>query len=171
MHRNISNGCRLTFGVREEAIASNKMIMAAVRKLNDRKDATISKGYAGAYITSVLLPELATRLIMEDMGIADDEIEKGRKLMIKTIEIGKILNDDDDDDRQDGGGGGGGRATGGFDANDEVNDGMNWWWKEEEEKRRLEEEAEREREENEDEEGDSQLGFGSSQTPLVIEDD
>ncbi|KAK6536373.1 hypothetical protein TWF281_000612 [Arthrobotrys megalospora] len=110
-----------------DAISSSKAMMGALKKLGKAKDITTMGGGAGSYIQCILIPELATRLIMEDFGMSDDEIDKGRQLMQETINIGLLLNDDNNADNED--------ATG-------VNDGMDWWWKEQEAKRLQEEETE-----------------------------
>ncbi|KAF3942075.1 hypothetical protein ABW19_dt0203260 [Dactylella cylindrospora] len=71
---------------------------------------------------------------MEDFNLTDDKIKEGRKLMVETIEIGRLLNDENEDDVL--------VEVGENSYNDELNDGMNWWWEEQEEKRRREEETE-----------------------------
>ncbi|KAF3906488.1 hypothetical protein ABW20_dc0106653 [Dactylellina cionopaga] len=106
-----------------DMISSSKVIRAALKRLKQSKDTTTTKAGEGVYIQSILVPELATRLIMEDFEMEDDEVEKGRKLMLDTIDIGLALNDDNEDDS-------------------ELNDGMDWWWKEQEEKRQQDEETE-----------------------------
>ncbi|KAK6516656.1 hypothetical protein TWF506_006552 [Arthrobotrys conoides] len=109
-----------------DAISNSKLINAALKKLSANKDITTLRGGAGAYIQRILIPELGTRLIMEDFRMADDEIGKARELMQNTIDIGLLLNhgEDDDDDVMG------------------VDDGMEWWWKEREAQRQQEEETE-----------------------------
>ncbi|KAK6544200.1 hypothetical protein TWF694_000903 [Orbilia ellipsospora] len=106
-----------------DAISGSKLIMAALKKLKQAKDVTLVNSGEGVYIQSILIPELAIRLIMDDFKMGEDDIEKGRKLMLDTIDVGLALNDDNDD-------------------YSEVNDGMDWWWKEQEEKRQQEEDTE-----------------------------
>ncbi|KAK6357175.1 hypothetical protein TWF718_001500 [Orbilia javanica] len=109
-----------------DAISNSKLIMAALKKLRAEKDITTTGGGAGSYIQGILIPELGTRLIMEDFEMSEDEIDKARKLMENTIDIGLVINHGDDD---------GDDVTG-------VGDGMEWWWKEQDAKRRQEEETE-----------------------------
>ncbi|KAF3911868.1 hypothetical protein AA313_de0209609 [Arthrobotrys entomopaga] len=106
-----------------DAISGSKMILAVLKRLKQSRDVTLVNSGEGVYIQSILIPELAIRLIMDDFNMGEDEIEKGRKLMVDTIDVGLALNDDNDD-------------------YSEVNDGMDWWWKEQEEKRQQEEETE-----------------------------
>lgn len=109
-----------------DAISNNKLIMSALKELSAAKDITTIRGGAGSYIQSILIPELGTRLIMDDFGMADDEIDRGRELMENTIDIGLLLNHGEED---------GNDVTG-------VDDGMEWWWKEQEALRQQEEETE-----------------------------
>ncbi|EPS39161.1 hypothetical protein H072_7067 [Dactylellina haptotyla CBS 200.50] len=106
-----------------DTINESKVIKAGLRRLKQAKDITTTRSSEGAYIQSILVPELATRLIMEDFEMGDDEVERARKLMLDTIDVGWSLNDDAAD------------YTG-------PNDGMDWWWKEQEEKRQQEEDTE-----------------------------
>ncbi|KAK6509379.1 hypothetical protein TWF481_004128 [Arthrobotrys musiformis] len=109
-----------------DAINNNRGMTEALKKLGAKKDITTLSGGAGSYMQWILVPELGTRLIMEDFGMSDDEIDRGRKLMQDTVDIGLLLNHGEDDGDDFAG----------------VDDGMEWWWKEQEEKRQQEEEAE-----------------------------
>jgi hypothetical protein len=73
----------------------------------------------GVYITTVLVPEMATRLIMQDNNIVEENLEQGRRLLRKTVRMGQILHPDEDEK-----------------ANDEEGegDGMDWWRKEQDDK-------------------------------------
>ncbi|KAK6363148.1 hypothetical protein TWF730_000595 [Orbilia blumenaviensis] len=109
-----------------DAISGSKLINEALKNLRKAKDITTTGGGAGSYIQSILVPELGTRLIMEDFKMTEDEIEKGRKLMQETIDIGMLLNHGEDNDADLMG----------------INDGMEWWWKEQEAKQQQDEETE-----------------------------
>ncbi|KAF3203506.1 hypothetical protein TWF679_010209 [Orbilia oligospora] len=108
-----------------DAISNSKLINTALKKLSAKKDITTLRGGAGAYIQRILIPEVGTRLIMEDFRMTDDEIDKARELMQNTIDIGLLLNHGEED----------GDLMG-------VDDGMEWWWKEREAQRLQEEETE-----------------------------
>ncbi|KAL2166439.1 hypothetical protein VTG60DRAFT_2767 [Thermothelomyces hinnuleus] len=65
-----------------------------------------ARGYT-AYLQAVLVPELAVRLIMEDLGVGEEE---ARKVLTESSSVGELLNDeiadvvledDDDDDDND----------------------------------------------------------------------
>ncbi|KAL2155100.1 hypothetical protein VTH82DRAFT_3776 [Thermothelomyces myriococcoides] len=67
-----------------------------------------ARGYT-AYLQAVLVPELAVRLIMEDLGVDEEE---ARKVLAESSAVGELLNDeiadvvleddeDDDDDDDD----------------------------------------------------------------------
>ncbi|KAJ6264607.1 hypothetical protein Dda_0756 [Drechslerella dactyloides] len=105
-----------------DVIGDSRTIRAALKRLKLSRDVTITSCGEGGYIQSILIPELATRLVMEDFKMADDKVAEGRKMMINTIDIGLSLNDDA--------------------PQAEHKDGMDWWWKEQEEKRLAEEETE-----------------------------
>ncbi|KAF3080781.1 hypothetical protein TWF594_001631 [Orbilia oligospora] len=109
-----------------DAISNSKLINTALKELSAKKDiTTLRGGGAGAYIQRILIPEVGTRLIMEDFRMADDEIDKARELMQNTIDIGLLLNHGEED----------GDLMG-------VDDGMEWWWKEREAQCLQEEETE-----------------------------
>lgn len=55
------------------------------------KDALITKSGAAAFTQTVLVPELAVRLIMQDMKVGE---ERAAEIMIETVGIGELLNDD-----------------------------------------------------------------------------
>ncbi|KAK6349950.1 hypothetical protein TWF696_006206 [Orbilia brochopaga] len=106
-----------------DVISNSRTLRAALKRLKLSRDITVTSCGEGGYIQSILIPELATRLVMEDFKMADDKIEEGRKMMVNTVDIGMSLNDDTQPQT-------------------ELNDGMDWWWKEQEEKRLAEEETE-----------------------------
>ncbi|TGJ71143.1 hypothetical protein EYR41_003130 [Orbilia oligospora] len=108
-----------------DAISNSKLVNTALKELSEKKDITTLRGGAGAYIQRILVPEVGTRLIMEDFRMADDEIDKARELMQNTIDIGLLLNHGEED----------GDLIG-------VDDGMQWWWKEREAQCLQEEETE-----------------------------
>ncbi|KAL2165457.1 hypothetical protein VTH06DRAFT_755 [Thermothelomyces fergusii] len=64
-----------------------------------------ARGYT-AYLQAVLVPELAVRLIMEDLGVGEEE---ARKVLAESSAVGELLNDeiadvvleDDDDTNND----------------------------------------------------------------------
>ncbi len=54
-------------------------------------DVVVSARAVGGYVSSVLVPELGTRLIMEDMNIGE---EKAREVMEKSAGIGGLVNEE-----------------------------------------------------------------------------
>ena len=58
------------------------------RAVEDRLVA--ARGYT-AYVQAVLVPELAARLVMEDMGVSEPE---ARDVLRDSIEVGELLNED-----------------------------------------------------------------------------
>ena len=54
----------------------------------------ISSGGVSGYIQAVLIPELATMLIMEDMKINEEE---ARATLRASVEIGNLLNEEEDE--------------------------------------------------------------------------
>ena len=72
-----------------------------VRRLADRlrraavRDRLVAaRGYT-AYVQAVLVPELAARLVMEDLGVDEHE---ARRVLADSIDVGELLNDDDGED-------------------------------------------------------------------------
>ncbi|KAF3907061.1 hypothetical protein ABW21_db0200319 [Orbilia brochopaga] len=97
-----------------DVVTGSKILVAALERLRRSRDVTIDSCGRAGYIQGILVPELATRIIMEDFKMADDKIEEGRKMMIDTIDIGRLLNDDPNDSQPGDGEG----------------DGMGWWHRE-----------------------------------------
>ena len=95
-------------------------------------DMTLVNESVGEYTTAIFVPELATRLIMEDMGLADDKIAEGRKLMVDTVDLGNIINPEkiDEDVLND--------YSDEYNAEGDGAGGMAWWWDEQVEKARRE---------------------------------
>lgn len=62
------------------------------------RDELIAKSGAAAFTQTVLVPELAVRLIMEDMNVDEDE---AAGIMLETVGIGELLNDDQGGDSDD----------------------------------------------------------------------
>ena len=58
-------------------------------------DRLISAGGITDYVRAVLVPELATLLVMDDMGV---DAEEARKVLRESIEIGNFLNEEQDDE-------------------------------------------------------------------------
>jgi hypothetical protein len=87
-----------------ENLISEFSALLRKRSLEDRL--VSARGHT-AYLQAVLVPELAVRLIMEDMGVGEEE---ARAVLMESSDVGELLNDEiadvvlgDDDD--DGGGG------------------------------------------------------------------
>jgi hypothetical protein len=59
-----------------------------------KDDALVAKVGVAGYAQSVIVPELATRLIKEDMGV---DASVAREIMRESIEIGQKLNPQLDD--------------------------------------------------------------------------
>jgi hypothetical protein len=55
------------------------------------RDPTISKRGYGHYVQAVLVPELAVRLIMDDMGVS---VEMARTIMEESVGLGELLSED-----------------------------------------------------------------------------
>ena len=82
------------YGLRGMSVMTESIVDSLSSLLRERapRDKLISaRGHTG-YVQSVLVPELAVRLIKEDMGIADDD--KARAVMRESRAIGVILNDE-----------------------------------------------------------------------------
>lgn len=64
-----------------------------IRRLAASDKLVSSAGVAG-YVQAVLAPELALRLVMEDMG-ADEE--EARTVLRESAEVGNLLNEEEDE--------------------------------------------------------------------------
>ncbi|EON62013.1 hypothetical protein W97_01232 [Coniosporium apollinis CBS 100218] len=82
-----------------------KTFSAAIRT-RAGSDRLIASGGVSGYIQAVLVPELATRLVMDDMGVGE---ARAREVLAESIEIGELLNEQEqdrvkvEDDDEDGG--------------------------------------------------------------------
>ena len=70
-----------------------KTFSANIRRLA-AKDKLIAAGGVLAYVQAVLVPELAMRLIMEDMRIG---VERAREVLCESAELGDLVNEDGDE--------------------------------------------------------------------------
>ncbi|OTA93628.1 hypothetical protein M434DRAFT_395446 [Hypoxylon sp. CO27-5] len=67
-----------------------RTLSSVVRKRAVEDRLVSARGYTG-YVQVVLVPELAVRLIMEDMSVAEED---ARKIMEDSIEFGELLHED-----------------------------------------------------------------------------
>ncbi|KAI1414713.1 hypothetical protein F5Y13DRAFT_14002 [Hypoxylon sp. FL1857] len=67
-----------------------RTLSSVVRKRAVEDRLVSARGYTG-YVQVVLVPELAVRLIMEDMSVTEEE---ARKVMQDSIEFGELLHED-----------------------------------------------------------------------------
>lgn len=67
-----------------------RMLSSVVRKRAVEDRLVSARGYTG-YVQAVLVPELAVRLIMEDMSVAEEDAQK---IMQDSIEVGELLHED-----------------------------------------------------------------------------
>jgi hypothetical protein len=56
-----------------------------------REDRLVSARGSTMYLQSVVVPELAVQLIMEDMGVGEEE---ARRILTESTEVGELLNDE-----------------------------------------------------------------------------
>ena len=61
-------------------------------------DKLIASGGVSRYVQAVLVPELAVRLIRDDMKLDDDDEEKAREVLRESGEIGNLLNEEEEDE-------------------------------------------------------------------------
>lgn len=76
-----------------QAFSSKLRRLAATDKLIS---ATGISGGVSGYVHSVLVPELATSLVMEDAGV---DADKARDIIVESSDIGELLNAEEDDER------------------------------------------------------------------------
>ncbi|KAK1830304.1 RTC4-like domain-containing protein [Podospora conica] len=69
-------------------------LSSALRKRSDDDELVSAARGVGAYVQSVLVPEVAVRLIMEDMDVG---AEKARQIMEDSMWLGELLNEELDD--------------------------------------------------------------------------
>lgn len=72
----------------EEMILSR--FSGLIRQLAGRDPIMASRGVS-EYVQGVLVPELATSLIMEDMSV---DSEEARRIMRESAEMGELINDE-----------------------------------------------------------------------------
>ncbi|KAJ9648317.1 hypothetical protein H2201_000560 [Coniosporium apollinis] len=70
-----------------------KTFSAAIR-MRAGSDRLIASGGVSGYVQAVLVPELATRLVIDDMGIGE---ARAREVLVESIEIGELLNEQEQD--------------------------------------------------------------------------
>jgi hypothetical protein len=96
------------YGIRGLRAMTENLIceFAALLRRRSVEDRLIAARGHTMYLQAVLVPELAVRLIMEDMAVG---VEEARKILTESSDIGELLNDeipdvildDDDDDDSD----------------------------------------------------------------------
>ncbi|KAH6651073.1 RTC4-like domain-containing protein [Chaetomium tenue] len=97
------------YGIRGLRAMTENLIseFAALLRRRSVEDRLIAARGHTMYLQAVLVPELAVRLIMEDMGVG---VEEARTILTESSDIGELLNDeipdvilddDDDDDESD----------------------------------------------------------------------
>lgn len=96
------------YGIRGLRAMTENLIceFAALLRRRSVEDRLIAARGHTMYLQAVLVPELAVRLIMEDMGVG---VEEARGILTESSDIGELLNDeipdvildDDDDDDSD----------------------------------------------------------------------
>ena len=81
------------YGIRGLRAMTEQMICALAPLLRERSqvDKVISARGHTMYLQSVLVPELAVRLVMEDMGVTEEE---AREILEESTEVGELLNDE-----------------------------------------------------------------------------
>ncbi|KAI1808284.1 RTC4-like domain-containing protein [Daldinia bambusicola] len=70
-----------------------RTLSSVVRKRAVEDRLVSARGYTG-YVQAVLVPELAVRLIMEDMDVSEED---ARSIMLESIELGELLYEDSGD--------------------------------------------------------------------------
>lgn len=81
------------YGIRGLRAMSENLIRefsALLRKRSLQDRLVSARGYTG-YLQSVLVPELAVQLIMEDMHLGEEE---ARKILVESSAVGELLNDE-----------------------------------------------------------------------------
>ena len=63
-------------------------------ELNDSDKLISAGGGVSAYVQAVLVPELATALIKEDMGVNE---ERARKIVSESADLGELVNEEEGD--------------------------------------------------------------------------
>ena len=78
----------------------NQFVISNIAKdlrMQAKKDKLIGFGGVSAFVQTVLVPELATLLIMEDMQASEED---ARDILSESVEIGDLINDDESDRRE-----------------------------------------------------------------------
>jgi hypothetical protein len=68
--------------------------MSETLKQELKRDKVARAAGVGGYVNAVLVPELAVRLVMEDMGLADEQ--RARDVLSESSNVGILLNADDE---------------------------------------------------------------------------
>ena len=68
--------------------------MSEALKQELKRDKVARAAGVGGYINAVLVPELAVRLVMEDMGLVDEQ--RARDVLSESSNVGILLNADDE---------------------------------------------------------------------------
>jgi hypothetical protein len=68
--------------------------MSEALKQELKRDKVARAAGVGGYVNAVLVPELAVRLVMEDMGLADEQ--RARDVLSESSNVGILLNADDE---------------------------------------------------------------------------
>jgi hypothetical protein len=68
--------------------------MSEALKQELKRDKVVRAAGVGGYVNAVLVPELAVRLVMEDMGLADEQ--RARDVLSESSNVGILLNADDE---------------------------------------------------------------------------
>ncbi|KAK3950923.1 RTC4-like domain-containing protein [Pseudoneurospora amorphoporcata] len=89
------------YGMRGLRIMSEHLVNKFSSELRKRavQDRLVSKRGHTAYVQSVLVPELAVRLIIEDKANNDQKVteEEARNIMTDSVWVGELLNEEDAD--------------------------------------------------------------------------
>ena len=68
--------------------------MSEALKQELKRDKAVRAAGVGGYVNAVLVPELAVRLVMEDMDLADEQ--RARDVLSESSNVGILLNADDE---------------------------------------------------------------------------
>ncbi len=81
------------YGIRGLNVMTEQLILELAAQLRERavKDKLVSARGVAMFLQSVLVPELAVRLIMEDMDVGE---EKARRILEESSAVGELLNDE-----------------------------------------------------------------------------
>ena len=84
------------YGARGERVLMERVTAAFAAELRQRapSDKLIAAGGVGQFVQEVLVPELATLLVMEDMGVGE---ERAREILKESGAVGDLVHEEDDD--------------------------------------------------------------------------